>query len=59
MQHVRNENNHGIYICPKSNAEVTGPKLLKNMATHNIKNELIFNRTWTQISSMQQLSLSV
>ena len=59
MKHSRNGKNCGIYICPKSNTEITGPKLLKNIGSHDNKKELIFNRTWTQISSMQQLSLSV
>jgi hypothetical protein len=59
MKHSRNEKNCGIYICPKSNIEIKGPKLLKNMGSYDNKKELIFSRTWTQISSMQQLSLSV
>jgi len=59
MKHIRNDKNNGVYLCPKRNIEVTGPKLLKKMSSHSNTNELIFNRTWTQISSMQQLSLSV
>lgn len=59
MKHIRNEKDYGIYLCPTKKMEVTGPKLLKSMPAHKGKNNLIFNRSWTQISEMQQMSLSV
>lgn len=59
MKHIRNDKNSGIWFCPVKQIEVTGPKLLKSMSEPDPvichqQNEKIFNRTWHQISSMQQ-----
>ena len=64
MKHIRNTKDHGIWFCPKKQTEVTGPKLV-NMDTiiapdmnRPKANNLIFNRTWGEISNLQ-LKLSV